>query len=298
MCVGDLSVPKRFLGACFLMTALAACGGGGGNGGPPGGGIVPTTAPTGTPTPGITTTTASGSVIDDGTSAPKSGVKVVLRPWVACTTPTPTTLACPTPLPAPQATTDALGNFTLANAPNGHYFLVIGDDTPGTNVTTVHANVTLSGGTVALVAPVLPPIPTYTPPATEAGGKYRIRALDPTTEVPCITEFNAKRAATGLPQLVADEWLLENVIGWNANRLNGSPSSPPWPGNANGGLADGLIAGAGATCLQMVDGTYGGSLYADPRTQWYGAHDTFAYGSQQVVIDPATQASTKGVVWP
>ena len=250
-----------------------------------------------TPTPPATTT-ASGSVIDDASGAPKTGVKVVLRPWIACTTPTATTLACPTPLPAPQALTDANGNFTLSNAPNGHYLLVIGDDTPGSTVTTVHANVTFAGGTIALIAPTLPPIPTYTPPATETGGKYRIRSLDATTEQPCINEFNLKRTQAGLPSLVPDEWLLENVIGWNVPTRT---TSPPWPGNTNGILADTYDGAIGGTCPGMADLAFapaGANLGLDVRQQWYGGHLTFTYGSQQHLADPATVASTKGIDWP
>ena len=171
-------------------AAIAACGGGGGGGGnpvtaPP---IVTPTSPT---TPGSQITTASGTVVDDGTGQPIAGVSVKLMPWATCAaTPAPTSITpendgCPTPLPSPQATTNAQGQFSLGGVANGHYLLVIGADAvatvppgyttppgncggpcptpspvPGTPVQgTVHDNVTLTGGNQTLKAPTLPSVP-------------------------------------------------------------------------------------------------------------------------------------------
>ncbi len=289
-----------FVFASLVIIALAACSGGGGtSGGGGGGGITP---PTPTPIPTQSTTTASGSVVDDTNGNPLGGVKVALRPWIACTSSSPSTISCPTALPAPQATTASDGTFTLANAPNGHYFLVIGDDTPGSNVTTVHSNVTLIGGTVALAAPNMPPVPTVTPPAWETSGKYRIETLDAANEAPCFTEFNIQRAVHSLPAVVADQWLLESSRAFMRNSTSSSPSSPPWPGNSNGILADTYdYQSGGSSCVAMVDGAFGNPLNPGRNvlTTWYGGYYVpIDYGIEQELSDPATQASTKGVVWP
>ncbi len=91
------------------------------------------------PAPAQTTTTATGTVVNDANGAPLAGVPVKLMPWTTCAaTPVPATSVtpeadgCATPLPQPQATTNAQGQFTLANAPNGQYILVIGTDTVST----------------------------------------------------------------------------------------------------------------------------------------------------------------------
>ncbi len=298
-----MSPIRSFAIVCSLVAplAVAACGGGGGGGGTGGGGgggggVIPT------PTPPPSTTNSSGTVVDDTSGSPLAGIRVALRPWTACTTPTPTSVSCPTPLPAPQATTAANGTFTLSGAPNGHYFLVIGDDTPGSNTTTVHANVTLSGGTVALVAPTMPPIPTITPHPWESNGDYRIQTLDAVTMQPCFTEFNLQRVGHLLPQVVADEWLLENIRDVTRYQQSGWFANPPWVGNANGGLSDtydGLVGGS--TCPALADSpfTVPGSAAFNPLTIWYGAYYVNAVsGNQQEQADPATLASAKGVIWP
>ncbi|MHB8145846.1 MAG: hypothetical protein ACYDGM_01120, partial [Vulcanimicrobiaceae bacterium] len=129
--------------AVFLLSvSLAACGGGGGGTGPGDGPVVFGTVPPPTPCPsGYTgsapsclaqqsTTTAMGTVVDDGTGVPVAGVSVKLEPWAPCgPTPAPASIApendgCPTPLPSPQATTAADGSFALGNAPIGEYLLV------------------------------------------------------------------------------------------------------------------------------------------------------------------------------
>jgi len=281
----------------LLVATLAACGGGGGGGGTGGGGgggIIPT------PVPSLTT--ASGRVVNDANGTPLSGVKVALRPWTACATPTPTTIACPTALPAPQATTAADGSFSLANAPNGHYMLIVGNDVPGdASETTVHDQITLSGGAQTLNAPNLPPVPTVTPPAWETNGSYRIGVVDPTTEAPCFNEFNVKRQANALPQIVADEWLAENIRDVTRFVESGSYVSPPWSGNPNGILADLLDAIAGgSSCGQMVDPAFTlGSPAMDPRVLWYGGYYAIGVaGRDQFPRDPATVPSANGVVWP
>ena len=284
----------------MLVVFLAACGGGGGGGGTGGGGGGGGVIPTPAPIPSVTT--ASGRVVNDANGAPMSGVKVALRPWIACATPTPTSISCPTPLPAPQATTAADGTFTLTNAPDGHYMLIVGNDVPGdASATTVHDQITLGGGAQTLTAPILPPVPTVTPPAWETNGSYRIAVVDPVTEAPCFNEFNIKRQANALPQVVADEWLTENIRDVTRFVDSGSYVSPPWSGNNNGNLADSIggISG-GTSCTQMVDASFvSGSSALDPEVIWYaGYYMTSIVGREQLVPDPATVQSSRGIVWP
>ena len=292
------SVTLNGISGIAAAIALCACGGGGGGGGTSGGGGggLP---PAPTPTPAFTT--ASGKVVSDTNGAALGGVKVALRPWSVCTAPTPSTVSCPTPLPAPQATTAPDGTFTLANAPNGHYMLIIGNDVPGdATTTTVHDQITLNGGAQTLTAPILPPVPTVTPPAWETSGSYRIGAVDPATEAPCFNEFNLKRQANALPQVVADEWLTENIRDYTRYVVSGTFVVPPWAGNMNGGLADlvATIAG-GSSCAQMVDPTFAaGSPALDPRTLWFAGYYNNVAGRGQFPLDPATVPSTVGIVWP
>lgn len=279
-----------------VALSLAACGGGGGGGTGGGGGILPTGGPSSTP---AITTTATGRVVSDTDGSPIAGVRVALRPWAACTTPTPTSVSCPTPLPAPQATTAADGTFTLASAPNGHYLLVIGDDTPGQTLTSVvHDQITLTGGSQALVAPTMPPVPTITPPAWETGGAYRIATLN-ANDKECIARMDADRATRNLPALVEDEWLHESSVQVGAYHYSPSGTAAPWPNNTNGGLADTYGGGSGGTsCDFIADGSFtAGSPLLDPRVQWLGAY----YNGNSIVqatSDPVTLPSTKGVVWP
>jgi hypothetical protein len=290
---------KQFFFATITAAAisLAACGGGGG-----GGGVTPvinqtSASPTPSPTQAPLTTNASGTVVDDGTGAPLVGVRAVLLPWGPCSaTPAPATITpetdgCPTPLPSPQATSDASGHFALNGVANGHYELVLGADstaTTGTVLATVHDNVTLSGGNQVLVAPTMPALPTVTAKAWEANGDYRIATLDPTTEVPCLQAWDAERQTNGLAIGTADEWLIENTRDINMARSSGGV--PVNPVTING---DHTLTGSetsddgGSSCAgALVDpAIFGGGVQAptDPRTLWFGGQ----YGQYPVPGGPA-----------
>lgn len=294
---------------CFcslLLLCLVACSGGGGGSAPSGGGYTPPTAtpvPTPTVTPSIAPaalTNASGIVVDDANGVPLAGVRVAVEPWIAGAT----------PLPAPQATTLADGTFALDNVPNGHYILVIGNDVPGdTAQTTVHDNVTLTGGAQVLHAPTLPPVPTITPPAWETNGSYRLSTIDATTEAPCITAFNTERTNRSLPQVVADEWLTENTRA--AVEYIQSPSFVPgklWPGNAYGWLTTGSMqSGGGTTCAATnVSASFSQKVpYAtSPDTRWFSGEfvvyggGTQSVGLTQFPIDPRAFTDPNVPVWP
>ncbi|HUA08688.1 MAG TPA: hypothetical protein VMA98_05385, partial [Candidatus Acidoferrales bacterium] len=226
---------RSIAGTIVFCALLGACGGGGGGGSTP---ATSDPAPATTPTSAASTTNASGVVVaDDGNGAssagaPLAGVSVKLMPWSPCAaTPSPSTSitpqndGCPTPLPSPQATTNASGQFTLSGAPNGHYLLIIGADavatvppgyttppsscggpcptpTPvaGTPIqATVHDNVTLTGGNQTLVAPTLPSVASgYSAPSWETNGDYRLATLNATTETPCLIAWQYERAQNGL----------------------------------------------------------------------------------------------------
>lgn len=308
--------------AFILAAALAACGGGGGSG-PSSSPVVFGTIPPPTPCPaGYTgtapacvasqsTTTATGIVVEDATGAPLAGVPVKLMPWAPCgPTPAPSGITpendgCPTPLPSPQATTAADGSFTLGNAPNGHYLLVIGTDSTastGTVQATVHDNITLAGGQQALKAPALPPVPTVTPPAWETNGHYRIATLNPTTELPCFQAWQSERATNGLAAGTNDEWLLENVRSLQLARGVGLPVSPV---TTQYTLTSGEAGiSGGSSCSDMIDPTLfsnQNSSYAiDPRADWFGGQ--YAYknglGLAEFPIDPRSYVDPNVPSWP
>jgi len=311
--------------AAFILSAtLAACGGGGGSG-PSSSPVVFPTAPPPTPCPpGYTgtapacvapqsTTTVTGTVVEDGTGAPLAGVPVKLMPWAPCgPTPAPSGITpendgCPTPLPSPQATTAADGSFSLYNAPNGHYLLVIGTDSTasaGTVQATVHDNITLTGGPQALKAPTLPPVPTVTPPAWETNGDYRIATLNATTELPCFQAWQSERTTNALAAGTNDEWLLENVRAINAYSQTAGSVSAPWPGNANGTVTSGSdeVSG-GSACSDMVSPSFtaGVNAYAtDPRSEWFAGKYIYAtgLGVGEFPIDPRSFTDPNVPVWP
>lgn len=290
---------------CFcslLLLCLVACSGGGG-GSAPGGGYAPPTAtpvPTPTATPSIAPTAltnASGIVVDDANGAPLAGVRVAVEPWIAGAT----------PLPAPQATTLADGTFALNNVPNGHYILVIGNDVPGdTAQTTVHDNVTLTGGAQVLHAPTLPPVPTITPPAWETTGSYRLSTIDATTEVPCATDFNAARTSRSLSEVVVDEWLTENTRAILTYYQSPSATSAPWPNNQNGSLTSANLGiSGGSACQSMINTAFANTYALDPRMQWFaGRYDPYvggsvsAHGVGEILTDPRAATDPSVPIWP
>ncbi|MHB8392866.1 MAG: carboxypeptidase-like regulatory domain-containing protein, partial [Acidobacteriaceae bacterium] len=296
------------------LAALAACGGSTGTGGPP-----PTSAPSPTATPVVTptvgpmTTNATGTVLSDPAGTPMSGVRVVLMPWAPCgPTPAPNSITaendgCPTPLPSPQVTTAPNGTFALNGVPNGHYLLVIGSDsTSDATTATIHDNITLTGGNQALVAPTLPAIPSYTVPAVETGGSYRLLALN-ANEVPCLTAWQTDRTAIGVFSGVEDEWLAEqvrDVNGWVQTGAGaGKTYNPLTIGNTN-------VSGGSAPCssalfsppsiLTTSFAPYGN----DPRTLWFAGTWSIYQGGLQASgiaefpIDPRSFTDPNYPNWP
>lgn len=329
-------------GTIVFAAALAACGGGGGGGNPPANTPTPMNTPTLVPTMGSSpTTNASGTVVDDSSGSPLSGVAVKLMPWSPCAaTPSPSTSitpendGCPTPLPSPQATTNASGQFTLGNVPNGHYLLVIGTDAvatvppgyttppgncggpcptptpvPGTAVqATVHDNVTLTGGNQTLVAPTLPAVPAgYTPPAWETNGDYRLATLNAQTEMPCLIAWQYERAQNGLAGSSVDEWLLENARAENAYTMDGRPVGVV-PTIA-GGTSDNGGTACGASLVDSAIFAVGANAYAtNARTLWFAAQyavysanggtNNEAAGLAEFPIDPRSYTDPNHATWP
>ena len=331
----DCLFPRGFYAGALILfaAALAACGGGGG------GGATPSVNPTSTPCPSGYTgappncvapganTTAKGTLVGDASGSPLSGVKVQLDPWISYPTPGPT------PTPIATSTTDAQGHFTIS-APNGTYLLVIGNDAvntpppgwttpapsatdtpiPGANTwtATIHDRIVLYGQTT-LVAPTMPPIPLYTPPATETNGSFRIATLDPLTEAPCVLAYNQERSSFGLSGAVVDEWLVENSRGFVAEHNNPafSVQTTPAPSNPNGYLtsANAFISG-GNNCLQMISGFVTGTktapFVANANSEWFAiAYKPFvvgssfsAYGVAEFPIDPRVYADPIEQFWP
>ncbi|MHB8148085.1 MAG: hypothetical protein ACYDGM_12615, partial [Vulcanimicrobiaceae bacterium] len=237
-------------------------------------------------------------------------------------TPAPASIApendgCPTPLPSPQATTAADGSFALGNAPNGHYLLVIGADSTastGTVQATVHDNVTFTGGTQALLAPTLPPVPTVTPPVWETNGDYRIATLNATTELPCFQAWQSERTTNDLAAGTNDEWLVENVRAVNTYFQTPGATSAPWPGNSAGTLSAGGEGSSGGTsCASSLiapafSGVSANKEALDSRTEWFagqyavysafGGTNNEASGLAEFPIDPRSFTDPNVPVWP
>ncbi len=309
--------PRALFVACVLLLAFAACASKGGQ----------SAAAAASPGSGDVTT-ATGKLVkyEDGT--PYAGVTVKVLPWPSpapngsCSAP-PAGVAvpieddgCPSPLPAPQATTGADGTFSLVGVPNGRYLLVIGDDSPTSAYATIHDQIVLAGGVQALRAPVLPPVPTYTPKTWETDGTYRIATLDPASEAPCIAAFNAGRATKQLPPAVADEWLMENTRAYLANSMGTNPTEPPWPNNPTGTIGrDNLERGMFGGMVTCADQVTPEKMFREPfgfpkatlnpQALWLGIsitpqksggdndiHDT---GMVQIIADPRNGGA---IVWP
>ncbi len=316
---------KRFFpGLICLVALLAACGGGGG-GGPTPPFNSPTPTPTSTPTLTPTTTTAQGTLVDDSTGAPLSGVTVRLDPWAAYPTPGPT------PTPIAVSTTDPSGHF-IVNASNGTYLLVIGDDavqtpppgwaTPAPNATdtpipgastwraTIHDRIVLTGGgTVSaplpLVAPTLIPQPLYTPPATETSGKYRLATIDALNEAPCYLYWNQLRQSHALAQAVLDEWSIENsrAISYVGIQSNGAGQTVKFLSQAN------MLVSGGANCTDMINPYWVSTTprygeVTNSQDLWVGI-DYIPYNAQHsgsgagnYPVDPRVFPDPNGAQWP
>jgi hypothetical protein len=189
--------------------------------------------------------------------------------------------------------------------PNGHYVLIIGsNNTTDATWATVHDNVMLTGGVVALTAPTLVAVPTYTPPATETSGSYRLAHLDPAAEAPCLQAFNADRASNGLPAAVEDEWLTENVRANQSFFFSATFAGTLYP------LSSGGVNGLGGTgaCSQTINSAFPVNPYAmSVQTLWFGGSETTQVaegrGSQistmaQFVVDPRASTDPNYPTWP
>lgn len=330
---------RNILMTVALLGTLVACGGGGGGGG---GSVTPPVGPTPTSSsqPGATTN-ATLEVVNDSNGSPLAGERVVLMPFTTCgPTPAPGSITpendgCATPLPSPQATTNAQGVATLNGAPNGKYILVIGNDTvstpppgytppncgaagtcpatpaPFTVQTTVHDLVTLSGGNQTLQAPNIAAlleaqggsVPS-TIPSWETNGDYRISTLDATKEMPCYIGWEYLRAQHGLAGSTPDEWLTEAErypLEYTASTNN--PALIAFITSANS------VGYGGLSCYQDVlagNGAFSTSAAVDPRAVWFGGGwelyektgTTFyqGFGTAEYPIDPRSSSGT--TTWP
>ena len=312
--------PALFAASAFL---LSACGGGGSTGNPvPTGGSGPTPTPTPTATP--STTVAQGTLVDDPSNTPLSGVTVRVDPWIAYATPGPT------PTPIAVSTTDPSGHF-IVNEPNGTYLLVIGPDavntpppgwsTPAPNATdtpipgatgwrpTIHDRIVLTGGgtvssPLTLHAPTLVPQPLYTPPAVETSGAYRLATIDALNEAPCYLYFNQQREANSRSDVVLDEWSIENsrAVVFVGTQSNGA-------GQIVFTLTTGSwVSSGGANCAAIVQSfafTNASKQWSlDRQTLWFGA-DYVPYtaqysgrGAGDFPIDPRILPDPSGTPWP
>jgi hypothetical protein len=189
----NLMKPALAFLACASAALLAACGGGGGSSGG-GGGTLPIVTPTNPP---VTTSSVSGTVVDEAANSPLAGVQVAIAPFTVGATPNPV------------ATTAANGTFSFTTTP-GHYLLVIGSNLPNDTRTTLHVGEQLVAGANALTlpTPTAPPNVTFT--TAQTSGNFRLEALS-ANQQSCLTGANQGRTNLSLPLLVPDEFLTENA---------------------------------------------------------------------------------------
>jgi hypothetical protein len=305
-----------------LAALLASCGGGGSTPpvsrpAPTSPATAPTSAPTGAPIVlGASTTTATGTVVNDADGSPLGGERVVVMPFGPCgATPPPASITpesdgCPTPLPSPQVTTAPNGTFSLGGVPSGHYLLVIGTDstsTTGTISASVHDNITLTGGTQALKAPSLPTILTVTLPTWETNGDYRIATLNATTEVPCFQAWQTARAANNVAASSVDEWLIENARALETELQNGGGLRGFLTSDATGFTSMGAVSGCPFVPVIFPGGALATAGATDPRTVWFGARFvTFSTdgglneqtaGAGEFPIDPRSFTDPNVPIW-
>ncbi|HET9394194.1 MAG TPA: hypothetical protein VFO29_11830 [Candidatus Rubrimentiphilum sp.] len=169
-------------------TLLSACGGGGG--GNPILPIIPTNPP-------VTTSSVSGTVVDETTNAPLAGIQIAIAPFTVGAT------------PSPVATTAANGTFSFTTTP-GHYLLVVGSNSPSDTRTTLHVGEQLAAGANALTLPTPTAPPNVTLTAAQTSGNFRLQTLS-ANQQNCVTAANQGRANLPLPLLVPDEFLSEDA---------------------------------------------------------------------------------------
>lgn len=301
--------PGRIALILAFAALLAACGGGSG-----GGNYAPQPRPSPTNVPNFTN--AQGTLVDDPSGTPLSGVTVRLDPWqwgsgpvsgsAPLYTPPPNIVPGPSPTPLLVTTTDARGHFTIS-APNATYLLVIGSDDPNdTARPTIHDKIILNGQTT-LAAPTMPPVPGITPAPVETNGDYRLVTIDQTHELPCIQDYDAQRTQRNLAKPVIDEWLTENVRAWVAQSITSfnAQTAPTNPygflttGNASmtGGIDCSFIA-TSAFANSMPQWAVQSNWYAGSYLPYQAGSGHVAYGAALFPIDPRIFKDPNVPNWP
>ena len=202
--------PRNLSLAIILAAGLVACGGGGGGSntvpsvGPTNGPTsTPTSGPTTNPNPTPSTAVVTGTVVDFDNNTPVSGASVGLAPWTVGAT------------PAPEATTNASGQFSFT-AKTGKYLLVVN----GTNTATLNQPLTVAAPTTQATGEPEQNLSSetgFTPNAAQTSGSLRLINLSGTAATKynvsaCVTAFNQGRTASSLHTVAIDEYLTEDAI--------------------------------------------------------------------------------------
>jgi hypothetical protein len=219
----------------------------------------------------------TGTVVDYDTNSPVSGASVGLAPWTAGAT------------PAPEATTNASGQFSFSAAA-GKYLLVVS----GSNTAVLHQMVTIAAPTTAITA--LPEqnvgsMPAgFTPNAAQTSGNLRLINLSGTAATKynisaCVTAFNAGRSSNSLSQVSTDEYLTEDGIA-DVQQLYTNAANFPDDAVSNGVVPyasfaygtdtptqSGEACSAWTNTFNFNESQSGATIYAaatNPSYVWYG----------------------------
>lgn len=218
-------------------------------------------------------------VVEDPSGTPLRHQHVALYPWnTGCKSVTAYKATCPAAIATTRTTRK--GHFGFSNIADDDYLLVIGSDSPSDlTYATVHDHIRVTGGTVHLLAPVLPKVTgnkVKPRPAVELNGDYRLMKLT-SAQAPCLQGWQQWRASQNVAGSVGDEWLFENsrdYVGW----LNGNmATTPSYLTSAEtqadtSGPCQTAVANLAIPTNQWNSAFGKYDWFTDPRTLWFGAY--------------------------
>lgn len=300
----------RNLAVGFVVaSSLVACGGGGSSTPPTTSTPAPTstssagatTSPSSSPSPATTNATVSGTVHDYDTNTALAGVSIGIAPNTAGAT------------PAPMATTNSSGLFTITTAP-GTYMLYAS----GGNTAVLHQTITVTTPSTT-VSPYpesnLSDMTGFTPTASQTGTNLRLISLSGNTATKyqiaaCFSSFNAGRTANSLPTVTLDEYLTEDAIAnvqqqYSNNAGNGSTSNSLRDGTvpySNFSYGSDTSVASGEACstwdetFDFTESQSGSAIYGaatNPAYVWYG----IAFDSNDLVPEGGASGGYGTQIW-
>ena len=221
---------------------------------------------------------AIGTVVDNDSDAGISGVSVAIAPGGSSTSTSPTHVA----------TTDASGAFSFT-APPGTYMLIIGSNLPNDARSTYHGEILLAAGENAIAMGVPSQEPDVSLSVAQTGGSYRLEKLS-SSQRSCLLGANAGRSALSLPQLVADQALLEiaNALVSEEKAQGTEMPSPLFAGATGFEPSDftGETTSRGFTTCDAWTGASYSYVAGEPPYPYAVLHTNVYYGAQWGASSP------------